>query len=252
MREKIATLAFCLLAPFLFNSCGSENTKTEQTADTPKTETTPQKHEPVAEYHYGIDVSHWDGNIVEDINKLDKLSFAICKATEGHSYVDPDFHKNRMALQEKGLIYGSYHFFVIQDNPVKQAEHYYKIIGGDHHGKQMPCIVDIEQGSLGDNTNSENIQESLQTFLNHIEKLSGRVPMIYTNIVFANEHLTDPVFAKYPLWLAEYNGMKSPTIPDVWKEKGYTIWQKTDHHDINSTEVDYDQFYGLLSTLSAK
>ncbi len=249
--KKLAIVIGSMIIALTTNSCQSNPEQSEKTDTTIPTVThkTTKEAEQKA-YYYGIDVSHWNGDIVADIDKMDDLTFGICKATQGISYVDPDFAQNFKTLQQKGLIFGAYHFYISSDDPKTQADHYYHTIAGDDKPLQMACIVDIEAGSIDKKgITAEAIQKDLFTFLDHIESLSGRTPIIYTGYSFANEYLTDTKLSKYPLWLAEYSGGQSPMIPTVWKDKGYMIWQKTDRHDLNSNEVDYDQYYGLKSGL---
>lgn len=199
--------------------------------------------------YYGIDVSHWNGDIVTDINKLDHLSFGICKATEGVSYIDPDFVTNWKTLQQKGLIRGAYHFYEMSDDPQAQAQYYYEQLKGHSDTRQMTYIVDIEAGSLAGGETAASITQALQTFLTKLESLTDKTPMVYTNYAFANQYLTDPALAKYPLWLAEYSGQASPSIPTAWQSVGYTIWQKTDTYKLDNTSVDYDEYKGSLQAL---
>lgn len=223
-----------------------DNVATATKQKKPQTE----KDNQSAETYYGIDVSHWNGDILTDIDKADNISFGICKATEGINDTDPDYKQNRELLKTKNMKWGAYHFYMVDDDPAKQAEFYYNTIGAKADDKQMNYIVDIEAGSLSRGThNHAKILSGLHSFLNKLESLSGTTPMIYTNYAFANSYLTDSTLSHYPLWLAEYSGGTTPKIPEVWKEKGYTIWQKSDTYDINSSHVDYDEYHGVLSEL---
>lgn len=247
----IVVLIIILILGFIvFNN----DTKTDN-VNTANADTTSQNSEnnPVQseepKWYYGVDVSHWNGNFVEDIDKLDSLTFGICKATQGVGYVDPDFHSNWAAIKQKGLVRGAYHFYLTSEDPIAQAEHFYHSLGKNDDSLQMTYIVDIESGSIAGRKAKNVIQQELLTCLKHIESLSKRTPMIYTSYNFANQYLVDTIFANYPLWLAEYSKSKPTKIPETWKGKGYTIWQKCDHHDINSHAVDYDVYHGDLSDL---
>lgn len=223
-----------------------DNVATATKQEKPQTE----KDNQSAETYYGIDVSHWNGDILTDIDKADNISFGICKATEGIDDTDPDYSQNRELLQKHQLTWGAYHFLMVDDDPVAQAEFYYKTMGAKTGSKQMTYIVDVEAGSLSTkDRDATTIQKVLLTFLKHMESLTNETPMIYTNYSFANEFLTDSTLSHYPLWLAEYSGGTTLKIPEVWKEKGYTIWQKSDTYDISSSHVDYDEYHGVLSEL---
>lgn len=195
--------------------------------------------------HYGIDVSKWNGNIQSELDEIDSIAFVICKATEGRHSVDPTFKTNWALLRKKGLIRGAYHFYLTDDDPIQQAEHFWSVIQ-QLDSTDMTPIVDIEQGSISSDTENDpvKIQVALLLFLRHLEVKSKRLPMIYTGLDFANQYLTHNSFAAYPLWLADYTKKEKPSIPNTWKDKGFMIWQRSDSYTINSNNIDLDVFYG--------
>ena len=198
-----------------------------------------------ADTFYGIDVSKWNGDITEDLNSNDDLTFVICKATQGADYVDPEFESNWSTIKEKNLIRGAYHFYVSRDNPIDQAEHFAHTLGelGDH---DIAPVLDIETGSVesGKEVDTTDLQIDLFMFLKHLEKLTGRKPIVYSSVYFADTHLKNKRFAQYPLWIADYTTASEPEIPTVWKEQGYKFWQKSDSHEVEGDKTDYDQFIG--------
>lgn len=214
---------------------------------TSATAAAPQESE---QYYYGIDISKWNGNIAEDIDSMDHISFIICKGTEGIRYVDPDFDFNWKIIKEKGFIRGAYHFYHTDDDPVKQAEYFWNTLQ-DINTTDIAPIVDIEEGSLPSKTsiNKINLQVDLLIFLKQIETKSKRVPIIYTNTAFADKYLSHTAFSKYPLWLADYSKKPSPAIPKVWKQTGYKIWQKNASYRLDSETNDFDVYFGKKSDL---
>lgn len=214
-------------------------------------QTPPNLNETPGNY-FGIDISSYQGDEVAEIGPEDSLTFIICKATEGINVVDPDFDKNIQTIQSKKVIYGAYHFYHTDQDPVQQANHFWNTIKASNVIPEIAPIVDIEDGSVpqGAARNNSQIQQNLKTFLNTLEQLSGRHPMIYTGYDFGSASLTDPSFASYELWLAEYSGTAQPQVPATWKAKGYKIWQKRDNYNINSTQNDFDQYHGTKSDLT--
>ncbi len=197
--------------------------------------------------YFGIDVSHYQGDVVDLMNSQDSLHFIICKATEGSVYVDPDFLNNWKTIKSKGFIRGAYHFYRFDDDPTAQADHFVKHIMDIDYSDIAP-IVDVEEGSLSKSIDTQKIHDDLQTFLNHVEESLKRKPIIYSNTSFANQYLTKSSFGEYRLWLADYT-KKQPQIPNTWKEKGYLIWQKNaDYHEFSVT-TDFDVFNGKLNEL---
>jgi len=200
------------------------------------------------ETYYGIDLSHYQGDLLQNIGRHNNLHFIIAKATQGERYVDPEFHYNWREIKKHGLIRGAYHFYVTSVPPQSQVEHFYDVVG-DLQKSELPPVVDIESGSLKGKITPAKLQADLIEFLKGAEQKFGRPPMIYTSYDFAQEYLKNPVFNQYPLWLAEYTQAAQPKIPETWGKAGYRIWQKADSHDINSTETDFDEFTGLQSDL---
>lgn len=194
--------------------------------------------------HFGIDISKWNGTILKN-NLPDSIDFVICKATEGKNFLDPMFSYNWKEIQQKKLKRGAYHFYVILDNPITQANFFWEQIK-DLSSTDFSPIVDIEHGSFeginSTSSNNKSLQQNLLTFLTRIQQLSGRTPMVYTNHKFANAHLTSARFSKYPLWIADYENKTSPNVPDAWINKGWTAWQKSPSYHVDSKTIDLDVY----------
>lgn len=199
-------------------------------------------------HHIGIDISHYQGNLMGEIKDHDYLDFVICKATQGVTYTDDDFEKNWRLIKEKGFIRGTYHFFVVSDDPREQAIHFYDTVPDLGVGDIAP-IVDVEELSLSQDTSSRVFQQRLKEFLRVVEEKFRRKPMIYSNYAFAQEYLKEDWLADYPLWIADYNGKSSPAIPSTWRNIGYKIWQKNSSYHVGSIATDFDVFIGHKSDL---
>src|SRR5689334_1580650 len=76
----------------------------------------------------GIDVSHYQGVI--DWNQVAEAgtAFVFIKATEGTSYVDPQFQDNWSGAKAAGLLRGAYHFFQPGEDPQQQAEYFLSVV----------------------------------------------------------------------------------------------------------------------------
>ncbi|MCG8574678.1 MAG: hypothetical protein MI810_07325 [Flavobacteriales bacterium] len=196
-------------------------------------------------YAYGIDVSHWQGDEIRKTNQLsDSLSFIICKATEGITYVDPEFDSNKVFLDSSKYYSGYYHFYRCEDSPIAQAQFYVNQVKtfGD---KVLPPIVDIENQSKGSACTAADM-DSLLVFIQEVEKLTNYVPIIYTNSSFGKTNLTDSAFADYPLWVADYSD-STPELFGGWTT--WTFWQMSDHYMLGNTKNDLDVFNGNESEL---
>lgn len=191
----------------------------------------------------GLDISKYQGDLLKELNQLDTMHFVICKATQGTTLVDIEFTYNWKRLQQLKLIRGAYHFYMTKDDPVQQAQHFLKTVG-DLSNLDIPLIIDIEEASISGTVNKDQLHKDLLTCLQYLNKHSGKKPMIYTDLSFANTWLQEPALSAYPLWLAEYSHRPSPVLPATWKEKGIVFWQKNDTFTIGSRKTDFDVFIG--------
>ncbi|WP_462163266.1 GH25 family lysozyme [Pseudoalteromonas xiamenensis] len=202
-----------------------------------------------APIYYGIDVSHYQGDLIVDLPKHTGLHFIIAKATNGAKGVDAKFAENWSAIKAHGRIRGAYHFYIAGESPQAQAMHFINTVGQWTDSDITP-IVDVEQYSVSHDKSVSQLHEDLLSFLDYVESNTGRLPMIYSNTKFAQMWLNNSEFGRYPLWLADYTKAKKPVVPEVWQHQGLFIWQRSDTYKLESTEVDYDVFRGELSQLS--
>jgi lysozyme len=168
---------------------------------------------------YGIDISKYQGDEITELSKQkDSLSFIICKATEGITYTDPKFSYNWKMIKEKSFIRGVYHFYRSDDDPIAQANHFTNTIASIKKS-DIPPIIDFEEGGIDVSQSVEEVQHTLKIFINQLVKTLDRKPIIYTSVSTGNKYLNDSFFANYKLWIANYNGEKSPDFPNAWKKK---------------------------------
>lgn len=198
---------------------------------------------------YGIDISKYQGDEMDLLNKSeDSLSFVICRSSQGITYTDPNFSKNWKEIKEKGFIRGAYHFYMSDDSPEQQAEHFLSLIS-DLEATDFPPVIDFEELSIAEGSDKEQVIEDLWTFIFLIEEKSGRKPIIYTDVNIGNSYLTASRFANYTLWIANYTSAESPTMPGAWKGMDWTLWQKTDDYHFENIQNDFDLFNGDLDDL---
>jgi len=202
-----------------------------------------------SESAYGIDLSKFQGDEIDYLDKQkDSLSFIFCKATEGITYTDPDFSRNWKTIPQKGFIRGAYHFYRTADAPQAQADHCLEAIA-DLKDTDLPPVVDFEGAGIDQSQSVANIQKGLLRFLKLIKENTNRMPMIYTDIPSGNKYLNDPKFAEYALWIALYEKLEQPRLPDAWKGKRWVLWQKSSSYEIGSKKNDFDVFNGNVKSL---
>lgn len=189
---------------------------------------------------HGIDVSRYQQRInwkavsrmqVEDI----RLSFAVIKATEGATRVDPNFKRNWKACREAGMVRGAYHFFIASRDGKKQAEHFLKqvtLAPGD-----LPPVLDIETTS---GIVTPQLRKEVKAWLETVTERTGVRPIIYTNVDFYKRYLQDH-FDDYPLWVAHYLEAHRPRIARNW-----VLWQHSERGRVSGirSKVDFNVFNG--------
>jgi lysozyme len=166
-----------------------------------------------------IDLSHHNGARLRfDKAKDDGIVGVIQKATQGESYVDPTFRKNRSAALDAELLFGAYHFGTGSDG-VSQAEHFLETVEPDH---KTVVVLDFEDDPAG---GSMTLEEA-RAFVVHIHAKLGRWPGFYSGhtIKRALGASVDPVLKNCWFWLAQYG--PTAVVPPCWPT--WTLWQYTD------------------------
>lgn len=193
----------------------------------------------------GIDVSHYQGAV--DWNQVHQagMSFAFAKATEGLSYVDPEFAANWSGMLAAGLIRGAYHFYDPEADASQQAAHFLAIVG-EIGPNDLPPVLDVEttNGVAG-----STVWAGARTWLSTVAQATGRTPILYTSPSFWNASSPDPTLVSYPLWLADYAA--TPTLPNGFA--AWTFWQHSQTGSVAGVtgSVDLDVFNGPVAALLA-
>jgi lysozyme len=193
----------------------------------------------------GIDVSHDQGAIDWSRVAAAGKQFAFVKATQGIGESDPDFASNWQGAKAVGLVRGAYHYFQPGDDPVEQAKHFLSVVTletGD-----LPPALDVEeQGSLTDRELIRDIRRWLQV----VQHRTGMAPIVYSGAYFW-DGLDTGAFARFPLWVADYNSA-APRIPTGWKT--WKFWQYSGAGTVSgiAAPVDLDLVQGSLEGLRKK
>ncbi|WP_262149076.1 glycoside hydrolase family 25 protein [Chryseobacterium foetidum] len=198
---------------------------------------------------YGLDISHYQNK--EDItwdslsigNKTIPLEFVVMRATMGNRNADKHFNDFWEQAKKHELIRGAYHFYRADEDPVRQANNFLenvKLEAGD-----LPPILDIEK--IPRKKSKEKLVEDLKVWCKIVEETYGKKPIIYTYYHYYKDFLKGE-FDDYPLWLANYNDVPTPSPDDH-----FDFWQFTENgivHGIN-TKVDLDLYNGSLWSLKS-
>ncbi len=166
----------------------------------------------------GVDVSHYDGAIDWGKVAASGRAFAIAKATEGITFVDPQFQANWAGIKAARMVRGAYHFFRPADGGVKQADWFLSKVGAFAAG-DLPPILDWE---VTDGVASAIDVQEVQDFIDEVRSRTGLTTIIYTSARFLATVGNPSQFHTVPLWDAHW-GVSCPDIPSAWP--AWTFWQ---------------------------
>ncbi len=189
----------------------------------------------------GPDVSSWQHIDGTGINwhkvRQSGHAFAMVKATEGLNYVNPFFVQDCVVMRVAGVARGAYHYADVRLSPEAQAAYYSTVVLGINGPGDMPPVLDLED-SRG--LPPAQLIDWTHRYLNTVQALTGRQPIIYTYPTFWRTAMADThEFNHYPLWIADYNGKDAPgPLPGGWSH--WMFWQYTDNGRIAGIDAPTD------------
>ena len=160
----------------------------------------------------GIDVSVYQGSIDFEAVSRAGIRVVYIRAGQGNGYTDPDFPRSAEQARLAGLEYGFYYFVTAQDTDtaVAQARRFAGLIRGYRYTCRPVMDFERVEGMSAGQANAVAL-----AFLEELERLTGAVPMVYTDEYNASRLWQQPL-GRYPLWVAQY-GPDEPTVTgDVW------------------------------------
>jgi GH25 family lysozyme M1 (1,4-beta-N-acetylmuramidase) len=182
--------------------------------------------------------------------------FVYIKATEGSTYVNPNFAADYIAARTAHRYVGAYVFArPDRGNPVGQAEHFLRNARFTRDAKTLVPFVDLEWPYGGIRLNAcynltpAQMRAWIRAFIGRIEAGIGRKPMIYTNTYWWNPCTgNDPSFGDHPLDIANYT-KRAPTLPAGWST--FALWQYVPGNPKQRHSHDRDVVNGGLAGLRA-
>jgi lysozyme len=196
----------------------------------------------------GPDVSGWQHTapLSWPVVKASGQSFVFLKATEGRSFVNTYFTGDWAAARRAGLMRGAYHFARPSvGSGVTQARRFVAVAGTANQPGDLPPVLDLEvTGGL----KPAQLSAWTQQFLQEVNRLTGRTPMIYTYPAFWRQAMGNTTaFTGYPLWIASYR--PAPAVP-AWPR--WRFWQYTANGTVAGIAghtVDMNRYNGDLGSL---
>lgn len=192
---------------------------------------------------HGIDVSKWQGKIDFARVRDAGIRLVYIKATQGTSYVDPDFERNYRDSEKEGLSIGFYHYVMARTTTEAQDEA--RFFASHIRRKTQSARPAMDFESFGDLTRAETREIALQ-FLITLEREIGHKPAIYSDSYNASGTFADDRLREYPLWIADY-GVACPNMENSWCR--WSGWQFTDRGRVDGISGDVDEDYFRRSIL---
>ena len=175
----------------------------------------------------GIDISGHQRGI--DLSKI-PCDFVIIKATQGASYVNPDFTRATKQAFEEGKLVGLYHY-ISGVGAQYEARHFVSIIS-PYIGRALICL-DWESQS---NSKWGYVNYCLE-IANLVYQSTGVLPVLYMSKSVCRDYKWSSSAAMFPLWMAQYknkNVTKYQNSP--WTDnKGLGVWAGFVIHQYSST-----------------
>lgn len=155
----------------------------------------------------GVDVSSYQSSSFSTKD----LDFAIVKATEGTSYLNPRMKAQASHARDAGLVVGFYHF--LRPGSMKDQAKYFVERAAERAGD--PLFADWEDADVS--------CAAKDAFLAEVQRLRGadhRVGLYCNRDFWLNRDTTSE--AGDALWIADYVTAGKPRIKAAWKFHQYT------------------------------
>lgn len=199
---------------------------------------------------HGIDISRWQGEIDWASVKAAGTRFVFMKATEGGDHIDPMFLRNWEGARRAGVARGAYHFVYWCRPAHEQAIWFKQHIPNDPDA--LPPVLDVEWNghsrSCPKKIDPELAREKIRLMLTELEQLTGKKPVIYTDIPFHKDVL-EGQFNDYPYWIRS-----TAALPETrYKDRPWAFWQFTTTGRVPGIKGDVDRnaFYGTEAQFAA-
>lgn len=179
-------------------------------------------------------------------------NFAFVKATESTSYTNPYFRSDYDGVKNAGMARGPYHYARPApplSTAADQARKFVAVAGTTRNPGELPPTLDMEEsGGLS----PANLIAWNHIFLDTLEQLTGRTPIIYTYPYFWRTAMANTSeFTRYPLWIADYWNGPGPHTPLVGGWPNWAFWQYTATGTIPGVPGQVDLSRGNAGVLQA-
>ena len=172
------------------------------------------------------------------------------RQAEGGDHVDPTFRRNWEGARRAGIARGAYHFVFWCRPAHEQAVWFKQQIPNDPDA--LPPVLDVEWNghsrTCPQKIDRELAREKIALMLTELEQLTGKKPVIYTDITFHREVL-EGQFNNYPYWIRS-----TAALPETrYNNRPWAFWQFTTTGRVPGIrgDVDRNAFFGSESQFAS-
>lgn len=165
---------------------------------------------------FGIDTSEFQKGL--RLSHHDNVGFVYAKATEGHTYADPEYEAFKTDARDHGKLFFAYHFLRSDSSPVDQARHFLSV----EKDRSIPVVVDVERSGT-----SRPGYPHLSAFLKTVQSARHVIGGAYYPRWWWN--LTgQPDLSRLPgmLIASEYPSSESGHFHDLYKHVPDSAWAR--------------------------
>jgi lysozyme len=192
----------------------------------------------------GIDVSNFQPGFDWAAEK-GRISFAFIKATEGESFIDPDFASNWREAKAIGIVRGAYHFGYPRNSAAAEAAAFVAEVRA--HGLEPGDLLALDLETT-DNLPPAEVSRYAQNWCADVHQATGHTPVVYTFLSFAQAGNCAGL-GHYPLWIAEPSFPAGhPEVPLPWTTWAFHQYGTT---RVGLNTVDVNVFNGDTAALKA-
>lgn len=172
----------------------------------------------------GIDLSLWNERVPYRALRDAGARFAVVKATQGTTIVDPAFREHVASARREGMDVGAYHFYDYRVGGRAQADHFVDaLVAAGALRRSLPLVVDVECFGPFGAADRTWVRAELRAFVGRVYQRTGHLPMVYTSwYMWRQVTGGDPSFGRLPLWVACWRCSR-PLLPTGWDD--WDLWQ---------------------------
>ena len=166
----------------------------------------------------GIDIASYQKGINLGVVPCD---FVIIKATQGLSYINPDFERAYKQAKSNGKLLGIYHY-ANGAGAIKEADFFIKVIGN----RIGEAILVLDWEGAQNPQFGKNDVAYVKAFCDRVYDKTGVRPLVYMSKSVCRAHDWSSVASNYALWAAQYaNNNTTGYQSHPWTDsRSYGAW----------------------------